>query len=87
MSKVNSAVVGLQVKAFQAKNWLKSKMAGDQTIVVALILIAIAVGLCILFRENVMTIMDKVSARVLTVVNNLVDGTVKPIKPIGGAGK
>lgn len=84
MSKVNSAVVGLQVKAFQAKNWLKSKMAGDQTIVVALILIAIAVGLCILFRNNVMTIMDTVSKRVLTVVNNLVEGTVKPTGPIGG---
>lgn len=83
MSKVNSAVVGLQVKAFQAKNWLKSKMAGDQTIVVALILIAIAVGLCILFRENVRIIMDTVSARVLNVVNNLVQGDPKPIKPIG----
>ena len=82
MSKVNSAVVGLQVKAFQAKNWLKSKMAGDQTIVVALILIAIAVGLCILFRENVMTIMNKVSARVLEVVNNLVHGTVNNTKPL-----
>lgn len=82
MSKVNSAVVGLQVKAFQAKNWLKSKMAGDQTIVVALILIAIAVGLCILFRENVMTIMDKVSARVLEVVNNLVQGNVTNTTPL-----
>lgn len=84
MSKVNSAVVGLQVKAFQAKNWLKSKMAGDQTIVVALILIAIAVGLCILFRENVKTIMDTVSAKVLNVVNQLVQGNIKPTAPIGG---
>lgn len=84
MSKVNSAVVGLQVKAFQAKNWLKSKMAGDQTIVVALILIAIAVGLCILFRENVRTIMDTVSAKVLNVVNQLVQGNIKPTAPIGG---
>ena len=83
MSKVNSAVVGLQAKAFQAKNWLKSKMAGDQTIVVALILIAIAVGLFILFRENVRTIMNTVSAKVLTVVNNLVQGEIKPIAPIG----
>lgn len=82
MSKVNSAVVGLQVKAFQAKNWLKSKMAGDQTIVVALILIAIAVGLCILFRENVMTIMDTVSARVLNVVNTLVQGNITNTTPL-----
>lgn len=82
MSKVNSAVVGLQVKAFQAKNWLKSKLAGDQTIVVALILIAIAVGLCILFRENVMTIMDTVSARVLNVVNTLVQGNVTNTTPL-----
>lgn len=82
MSKVNSTVVGLQVKAFQAKNWLKSKMAGDQTIVVALILIAIAVGLCILFRENVMTIMDTVSARVLNVVNTLVQGNVTNTTPL-----
>lgn len=82
MSKVNSTVVGLQVKAFQAKNWLKSKMAGDQTIVVALILIAIAVGLCILFRENVMTIMDTVSARVLNVVNTLVQGNITNTTPL-----
>lgn len=82
MSKVNSTVVGLQVKAFQAKNWLKSKLAGDQTIVVALILIAIAVGLCILFRENVMTIMDTVSARVLNVVNTLVQGNVTNTTPL-----
>lgn len=82
MSKVNSAVVGLQVKAFQAKNWLKSKMAGDQTIVVALILIAIAVGLCILFRENVMTIMDTVSARVLNVVNTLFQGNITNTTPL-----
>lgn len=82
MSKVNSAVVGLQVKAFQAKNWIKSKLAGDQTIVVALILIAIAVGLCILFRENVMTIMDTVSARVLNVVNTLVQGNVTNTTPL-----
>lgn len=82
MSKVNSAVVGLQVKAFQAKNWLKSKMAGDQTIVVALILIAIAVGLCILFRENVKTIMDTVSAKVLNTVNRLVEGNVTNTTPL-----
>lgn len=82
MSKVNSTVVGLQVKAFQAKNWLKSKLAGDQTIVVALILIAIAVGLCILFRENVKTIMDTVSAKVLTVVNNLVQGNITNTTPL-----
>ena len=82
MSKVNSTVVGLQVKAFQAKNWLKSKLAGDQTIVVALILIAIAVGLCILFRENVMTIMDTVSARVLNVVNTLVQGNITNTTPL-----
>lgn len=82
MSKVNSAVVGLQAKAFQAKNWLKSKLAGDQTIVVALILIAIAVGLCILFRENVMTIMDTVSARVLNVVNTLVQGNITNTTPL-----
>lgn len=82
MSKVNSAVVGLQVKAFQAKNWLKSKMAGDQTIVVALILIAIAVGLCILFRENVRIIMDTVSDKVLNTVNRLVQGNVNNTTPL-----
>ena len=82
MSKVNSAVVGLQVKAFQAKNWLKSKLAGDQTIVVALILIAIAVGLCILFRENVNTIMNTVSVRVLNVVNKLIQGNITDTTPL-----
>ena len=84
MGFLDRAVVGMKVRAFQAGNVLKAKLQGDQTVVVAMILIAVAVGLCIIFRNYVNVIMENVANQVSNTVNCLVNGVVKNPGDIGG---
>lgn len=53
-----------------------SKLPGDSQVVVALILIVVAIGLCIIFRNEVNTIIQNVAGKVTDAVNNLSAGTV-----------
>lgn len=86
MNKLDTLVIKGQIKAMQAKSKLEealtnklSKLSGDSQLVVALVLIAVAVGLCILFRETLKDIMTNLFNTIKTAIENLSKGTVSPI--------
>ena len=53
-----------------------SKMSGDSQLVVALVLIAVAIGLCIIFRNTIGNIMNSLFTTIGTQINSLAAGTV-----------
>ena len=61
MSRVDSLVITAKTKAQfgfrRAKEAVTCKLNGDSQIVVALVLIAVAVGLCVIFRDQINNIM------------------------------
>ena len=87
MNKLDTLVIKGQIKAMQAKSKLEealtnklSKLSGDSQLVVALVLIAVAVGLCILFRKELQTIMKNLFATITTAIEKLAAGTVTPVE-------
>lgn len=52
------------------------KMKGDDKLVVSLVLIAIAIGLCIIFRNEINTIMTDVFKDLGSTIKELYEGTV-----------
>lgn len=84
MDKMNRLAIMARTKAFMAKESMKealaSKKFGDSQVVVALILIVVAVGLAIIFRNQINTIISNVSARVNTAISDLGNGNVAASK-------
>jgi len=73
----------MKVKAWRLKEALKnkanditSKMSGDDKLVVALVLIAVAVGLCIIFRNSISNIMKNIFGTMENKINSLFNETV-----------
>lgn len=58
-------------------NFFISKNKGDDKLIVALVLAALGVGLCIYFRNNIYDIMTDTIATLKTQIQNLLAGTVK----------
>jgi hypothetical protein len=52
-------------------NKLKTKEFGDSQLVVALVLIAVALGLCLMFRTEIKAIMSNLFGTISTQINNL----------------
>lgn len=67
--------VKLKIKKKPTK--LKKK-AGVEKLVITLILVAVGVGLCIIFRNQLYTIMSDAFTTIGTQVKNLMSGTVTP---------
>lgn len=96
MSRVDNLVIGAKVRsqfaAARAKDAVKSmvsKKPGDSQIVVALVLIAVAVGLCIIFRDAINDIMTSLFETIGDSIAKLAgsfDGNGKPVVPEGGNG-
>ena len=59
----------------EKKNFIE-KVKGDSQLVVALVLIAVAVGLCIIFRNTLYNIMTNLFTTIGTQINALSNGTV-----------
>lgn len=76
MQMFDKAYFAVKFGARRVANKLQGKLSGDQTIVVALILIAIAVGLCIAFRNTVADIMKTITDKVKTAVESMIAGSV-----------
>jgi hypothetical protein len=75
MNKLDKFIVSAKVKAMQAEKKVTdflTKESGDSQVVVALILIAVAVGLCLIFKKTAMDIMSNVKGQVTNAVTNLV---------------
>lgn len=62
-----------------------SKMSGDSQLVVALVLIAVAIGLCIIFRNTIGDIMNSLFTTIGTQINALAAGSVGGSAGGGGA--
>lgn len=63
----------------RAKNKMKSslkKKAGDDKLIITLVLCALGVGLCIYYRNNIYTTMTSALSSINTDINNLLSGTV-----------
>lgn len=75
MSRVDSLVIAANTKVQfgirRAKEAVTSKLCGDSQIVVALVLIAVAVGLCFLFKGEISNIVKSLANTVSTSIQNL----------------
>lgn len=58
------------------KTNLTTKHAGDSQIVVALVLIAVAIGLCIIFRNQIFGVMNNLFEQIGGSINDLANQTV-----------
>lgn len=74
MKKIDELFITAKVKAIKAKEKFLSKENGDSQLVVALVLIAVAVGLCIIFRNKISEVMSKAFSTTDTKIQNLLDG-------------
>lgn len=76
MNKLDRLAIAAKTRATMLKDSLTSKKLGDSQVVVALVLIVVAVGLAIIFRNQVNTIIADVANRVQGAVNSLASGVV-----------
>jgi hypothetical protein len=76
MNKLDRLAIAAKTRATMLKDSLTSKKLGDSQVVVALVLIVVAVGLAIIFRNQVNIIIANVASRVQEAVNDLAKGVV-----------
>lgn len=76
MSKVDKLIIDANLKAQEKMEELTEKKPGDSQLVVALVLIAVAIGLCIIFRNQIFTIMKDLFNTIGNQINNLTNGAV-----------
>ncbi|UZQ48830.1 hypothetical protein [Clostridium kluyveri] len=70
-------VQGLNVVKQKANKFFTKKKQGDDKLIVALVLAALGVGLCIYFRNGIYDIMTDTVSTLKTQINSLLAGTVK----------
>lgn len=74
MKRLDTLVIGAQVKAGKAvEKLLTKKENGDSQVVVALVLVAVAVGLCVVFQDAIRGLLNNLINSVQGKVNNLVN--------------
>lgn len=76
MNKLDRLAIAAKTRATMLKDSLTSKKLGDSQVVVALVLIAVAIGLAFIFRKQVNIIITKVASRVQEAVNSLASGAI-----------
>lgn len=85
-NKLELALISVQNRAIMAgsrmKDRLTNKENGDSNLVVVILLIAIAVGLCIIFRDKMKTVLENTLTSVTDQVNKFTGGA-----PAGGVKK
>lgn len=82
---MNRLVLNASIKVEQGANKFRNKLnnffmrknKGDDKLIVALVLAALGVGLCIYFRNNIYDIMTDTISTLKTQIQNLLAGTVK----------
>lgn len=84
MNRLDKLAINAKIKAEAFMESLKTKKMGDSQIVVALILIVVAIGLAIIFRNQINKIIQNVAAHVQDAVNDLSNGTADPAQLKGG---
>lgn len=76
MNKLDRLAIAAKTRATMLKDSLTSKKLGDSQVVVALVLIVVAVGLAIIFRNQVNIIIANVASKVQGAVNDLAKGVI-----------
>lgn len=78
-NKLELALISVQNRAIMAGSRLKDRLTnkedGDANLVVVLLLIAIAVGLCIMFRTQLKDMLNNIFGKVTTQVNTFTSGS------------
>lgn len=78
-NKLELVLISVQNRAIMAgsrmKDRLTNKENGDSNLVVVLMLIAVAVGLCIMFRDKMKTMLETIFTSVTTEVGKFTSGT------------
>lgn len=77
MNKINELAIKAKTALAVKLNSLTEKKPGDSQLVVALVLIAVAVGLCIVFRNTISQIMTDLFTTVKTSIDQLSSGIVE----------
>lgn len=78
MKKIDALLISAQTKAQRGVAKLAAKKSGDSQIVVALVLIAVAVGLCIIFRNQIKGIMANLTNSIGNSINTLSSEVINP---------
>ena len=78
-NKLELALISVQNRAIMAGSRLKDRLTnkedGDSNLVVVLLLIAVAVGLCIIFRDKISGLLTKIFNNVNNQVDTFTSGT------------
>ncbi len=77
MKKDIKVVEGLNMIKHKVNRFFTKKKQGDDKLIVALVLAALGVGLCIYFRNGIYDIMIDTVGTLKTQISNLLAGTVK----------
>ena len=72
--KTMGTMVATKIKSVGAK--AMKKMPGDSQLVVAIVLVAVAVGLCIIFRNQINTLITGIMSKLSTTITNMTSGTL-----------
>ena len=80
MNRLDKLAINAKIKAEAFMESLKTKKMGDSQIVVALILIVVAVGLAIIFRNQINAIITNVATYVQNTVNKLGEGSLTNVE-------
>lgn len=78
MKKIDALFISAQTKVQRGIAKLAAKKSGDSQIVVALVLIAVAVGLCIIFRNQIKEIMANLTGSISNSIKTLSSEVIKP---------
>ena len=78
---LKNLIIKTQCKALALKNTMQEKLVsktnGDAQLVVALILVVVAIGLCILFQDTIADTMKDVFGKITAAINDL-SGKAEP---------
>ena len=78
---INKLLINAQCRAYKLQEAMVEKMTekrnGDSQLVVALVLVAVAIGLCIVFRNQIKTTMTDLFTKISTAITNLTSDAVK----------
>lgn len=81
MSKVETMLMTAKAKVQSWTRTMASKMDGDSQLVVALVLIAVAIGLCIIFRNQINKVMVNLLNQITKSINDMSAGAVVVTNP------
>lgn len=80
VKKIDNAIISAKTLATAKLAALKEKATGDETLIIKIMLMVIAVVLVLLFRNSLETIIKNLLTGVNEKITNMYQGTVTPIQ-------